>query len=880
MWLLAWRSLCARIRRYLLIIFSVVLGVGFLAATLTLRDTLANVADTIADIRTGGDIELVGEAVYSEQGITVRDPVPDDLADLVRSLPAVAAVRPNYFRPVALLNEAGEVLTTGSGPTFLLAASPEYPRPLLRAGQYPRGPHELAVSEDKFAALGLSLGDRLEIVVGHKIQRVTLVGMMQTQAPLMGITLMYGDPEQVEQLYAGSNALASLSVFLPQGRDGADATAAMMRELKPLVGDRVYIVPGSVVQAEIRAIVERNLGFIPRILLAFVAVALFISIFVIGNTFQASVRREMRELALARTLGMQPRQIRAMVLIQGALIAVMGVLGGLAAAHLAMWAIARGLAHWSIELEVAPLSAGTAVISLAVGLSVTLAGALGPALAAGRVSPLAAMRTAESSAGRIPWALIPLAVVLGGGGLALLRSFSNDASEDRMAVFGWGALGLTLATLLVLAMVVRPIFGVIAALAGGGRAGGRRRAGRAGAPRRAGEAAARGRWRRRWVIPSLAAINGARFPLRTAATAGALAIGLALMSAAATVTASVKDGISSTLRESVKAEVLIGMAPGVPGNISDEVIAQVAGIEGIDRVDGSLQRDWVTADFPTGGGHRLTLMVADPRELAVDLNITMVAGKPDSLRGRGVWIAESAARSYHVEVGEPVEITGFTSTHTVEVTGIFRSTLLSGQILATPELGADLGMRNPQRSWAFVHLAPEISSGPRAEQVRAEIRAALRPYRTLAVFGPEEMSRQMNDVVGSIVAIFYGITALASVAAVLGITNTLSLAVSERLREIGLLRVIGLSRSAIGAAIVLEAIITSVLGAAAGCGLGVALARIAMTALESYGITRFVVPTAHVGIMAAVAIVMGTTAAIIPAVRGSRVPLMQAVAQD
>lgn len=882
MWRLARRSVRANLTRYALTIISVVMATGFLSATLTLRDTLAEVSDAVADMRTGGDLEVVGEVYYSEQGVTVRRPIPDNLMDKLGEVTGIAAIRPNYFVPIAVLNEAGDIVTTGFGPTYLLAADPTYPRPELISGRYPHGADEIAVSADKLAALGLSVGETLEIVVAENVRKVTLVGTMAQQAPLMGITLMYGDPEQLAIDYAGQNTLASLSIFL-EGDDGRSPDAinkAIGAVGRKIQGSGVTVIPGAIIHDEVRAIINKNMGFIGEILMVFVAVSLFIATFVIGNTFQTSVRREMRELALLRTLGARPAQISVMVLAQGAIIGVVGACGGLLGGWMALRGIAAVVAGHGIDLPLAPISLAIVAICLAVGCAVSMLGSLAPAIAAGRTSPLAALRRADVPSGRIPLWLPPTAVVLIGVGVVGLRRFASD-NAGEMAVLGWAALALTMGVLAGLVLVIRPLFGLMRRL--GGRGFGRVRGG-GGVGAGGGIGGGGARWGRPRLAVTLAAINGGRFPMRTAATAGALAISLALMSAAAAVTASVKNGISTSMDRSVAADLLVTAAPGVPGHIGADLTEALAAIDGVDRVDSSLQTIRVSARMPGGKAHRFSLHAMDPGELAVDLKISVDLAEKvtveESLAGDSTWVSEDLARRERIALGDVLELDGIAESARVRVSGIYRSALLSGELISSRALADRIGGRDPIRRLAFVHLDPRVDGQAEIDSVREQIKIALRPYRVFTVLGPQEMAREINDSVASVLAVFYAVTALASAVAIVGIANTLSLSVSERVREIGLLRVVGLARWSVGASIVLESIITSVIGALTGIALGLTLVRSLMGAMAGRGISQLVIPWAQLGVMLAVSVAVALLAAAQPAWRAARVPLMEAIAQD
>ena len=852
----ALRSVRTHLGQFLLTALAVVLGVAFLSGTLALRGVLSDAFSALTSSTLTADLYVIGERAGSGDS-AVRAPtnkIDASLAGPVSDVDGVAAARPSSSVNATLVGADSAPVTAMGAPSLALPLYADDRGQTLVAGSPPRGRDQIALESDALARSGLRIGQSTHIVVNGEPVEVSVVGEFTYGASMAGATIIGLDPDWLMELAAPDGKVTSIAVRLA---DGADAQAVR--------GDIAALLPGDVrllTRAELideqNEYVERILGYVETLLLVFVVLAMFVGSFIIMNTFAMSVRRRQREFALLRAIGASPTSVFATVLLQALVIGILGsVLGVLAGACLIRGLVAS-LGAWGMPLPDggAPMTRRIVAVSIGVGVLVTVVGALLPSRDAALTPPVEAMRDASGAKEKPLRARTGAGAVLLGPGLAGILAAWHDADLPwRGAVLGAGAGALLLGLLLVSPAVSRPVIVALGAPVRLIRPGGR-----------------------------LAVRLLAASPRRTAATSAALVIGMALVCAGATITASMRASVSSIVNDSMHADLYVRQATFstrlIP--IPPEMTAAIARLDGVASTT-AYAANLASVTGPDGKTSTGYVVAIDPRAYAAAYDPNVTAGSLDDLDATHV----AAFASSGLVLGDRVTITGPAGSVTATVSAVADTTGVVGALYVTPEVAAATGSlttaapTDPEQVLASPNgLFITLDEGADPGAVRASIREILAPAYVFKVFDPDELSDQVGSQADRMLAVLYGLLGLSIVIAILGIVNTLVLSVSERVREIGLMRAVGLGRAQLAGQIVCESVLTAVYGTVLGAGAGVLLAGALRALLADRGLTELVIPWARLGAVLGVSVVVGVLAALWPAARATRLPVLEAIAAE
>ena len=847
----ALRGIRAHLVRFLLSVLAVTLGVAFVAGTFSLRTMLSSTFTGIIDSAMVGDAYVRGSGPASAGGPNgtqvgeVRTTISTDLARAIDAVPGVRMALPDISGPIVLVGADGTAVTSTQAPSFATALYPQDDSTSISAGRAPHGPGEIAIESATLAASGLHVGDRTTVVVGGELRTVTVVGEVAMGAPMAGATITFVDVATATAAYAPDGQVPTITVL---GEPGISERTLVGR-IAPVVGATAEVVTGDAMRAESRASIETMLGFVTTFLMIFAAISLFVGAFIIANTFAMSVRQRMREFALLRAVGASPLQVFTSILTQAAVVGLLGSALGIGAG-LGLVSMLRVLfERMGMDLSGSiPLDASTVVISLLVGTVVSIAAAALPARRAALTPPVEAMRddvVVHERSLRVR-ALVGGALVV--GGLASLVVAVTDAEADGTALIGVAAIGLVLGMLLLAPVVARSVLGVLSAV---------------------------------FVVAvkplgRLARGNVTRNPRRTASTAGALMIGMALVGAASTLAASTQASTRTVVANEMRADFLIRSATGaVPSGA-------VAAIDGLASVSHADALSYTSALVTTGGAtptraDSAMLVGAPAAAFGRSLEVSTVAGSLDSLRSGDVAVQKAAAKEHGWTVGDVLTFTTDTGVTTATIGAVIDSKALGVPVVVPDSLAVRLVPASKQQvDTVFVTPAPGVTS----EQLRADLVGAAKPYVVLSVLDQKDFASQLADQVNQVLVILYALLGLSVVIAILGIVNTLALSVIERTREIGLMRAVGLGRLQLAGIITIESVLTALFGTAVGVTIGVVLASALPTVLADSGLTTLVIPWAQLAWMLALAAAVGVLAAVWPAIRAARLPVLDAVAYD
>lgn len=847
------RSLRAHRRRLAGTFAAILLGVSFLSGTMVLGDTLRANFDTLFAAADAGTDAVVRSAdVLDAPGTPggVRAPLDAALLQRVRTAPGVAAAVPVVQGSGQLVGADGQPIG-GQGPPTLAgnwitdsALNPYH----LAEGRAPRAPGEAVVNRGAARSGGLHLGDTTVLRTPDPV-RITIVGIavFGSGADGMGPSTFTGltlTDAQRHLTPRGSGQLSSIQVRAAAGTSQQQLVASLTPRL-PLGAEAIT---GDAATAEATSQVSgRFLTMFTTLLLVFAGIALLVATFTIHNTFAIVVAQRTRENALLRAVGAARRQILAATLAEavavGAVASVAGLAGGVGVAT-GLKALFSALG-WSLPTGGMVIRTAVLLLPVAVGTLVTVGSALLPAVRAGRTAPLAALRetTVDGAArgrdGRIRTAL---GAVLLAAGIPLAAVGATRGPSVALTVTG--AL-LTLAALVVLGPVAATL--AVRTL---------------GAPLP----------RLRGVPGALARRNADRHPRRTAATATALMIGVAVVTLFTVFGASIKASLERTVDQSFAGDLAVtAPAFGAGGSgVSPRLAAA------LDRLPEVRQAVGLGRGVARVDGHGRQLDVTDPQLLAGVVDLGLIQGSLDGMGTSGLAVsgAEAGRRGWRVGSTVPVAFTDGTR-QTFTVRAVYQQAGLAGDYLITRQAWAP---HRAQDSDTLVAVALRDGVAPAAGKAAVE--------RVTERFGDPRVQDRAEYAAGAaagvdmMLSVVYALLALAVLIALLGIANTLTLAVHERTRELGLLRAVGQTRGQLRAMVRWESVLVAAFGTAGGLGLGAFLGWALVRASDSARTSTFAMPPVQLLVVLLAGLLAGAVAGLRPAGRAARLDILSAVAAD
>jgi putative ABC transport system permease protein len=840
MWTLTWKGLLAAKARFVMTALAVIIGTGFVAGALTFGDTLEEGFETLFT-------SIVGTAdavVRAEDPDDTRadDPFdtavptfPTEVVDRLVALDEVAVAEGEVEGVAILIGEDGEPTGQFGPPTIGYNAyiNPELDAAELRTGRWPETADEIAIDAGTASAQGWGVGDRVGLVLDGPVERPEVVGTfgLGELDNLAGASVVVLDRDTALARLGTDGELTAAYAVAAEGIGEAQLIAAIESEL----GE------GFTVQTAAEVVAEQQEAFGPFIevfsiaLLVFAVIALLVGSFLIFNTFTIVLAGRLRELALLRAVGASRGQLFGSVLGEAALVGAVG--GALGAAFGLL--VARGLqiilGTIGIELPgdlvVLPRTIGVAI---AVGVVITVLAAIVPARRAVSIPPVAALTevAVAAPAGRGLVRTVLGAVLLTGGAAALAATLLTDAG---VVTLGVGAVALFLGVAALSALIVRPL----ARLLGG-------------------PSAALG------VSGDLARANATRNPRRTAATASALMIGLALVSFVSIFAASLQGTVRDTIEGSFLADAIVqsGTLAGVP----DPALDAVAAVDDVEVVAAA------AAGQVELGDRTVTIGVMDLTELRAVLDLDITDGALDGLATGGIALTESIADDLDLVAGDEVVATMPDGEATLPVAAVFDGGGIDVSAFLDTRTWSGYGGSASTVFNAYVLFDAEADAS-RAFEAVEEALVAYPQVRVLDQAGfADAIASQLDQFVGVVLALL----ALSVVVALLGIVNTLALSVVERTREIGLLRAVGMTRPQVRRMVRTEAISVALIGAALGLLLGVPLGAV-FVRLEQLNITELVLPWTQIAIGVVLAAVAGLLAGVLPARRAANLDVLEAL---
>ncbi len=839
---LSLRNLLAHKLRFLMTTFAVVLGVAFVVGSFVLTDSLrAAIGGLLTDIGQGVDVVVQPKSDIDGMGsVGLLDPEIVDLVSEVEGVEyAEGAVTGNG---IVVVDKDGEPLTTLGAPQLGVNwTDVDQLNPLqLVDGGPPEGPNEIAIDRSTAEDAKLEVGDETTVILPSGPREVTIAGVFSfgEANSLLGARLTAFDPDVALEA-VGLDGYAQVQVVAAEGvstEELAERLAAVLPEgAEALTGEQS--VQDSIDQT------EQFVGIFQNALLGFAGVALFVSAFYINNTFAIVLGQRVREMALLRALGAGARQLRISVFLEslviGLLASLLGIVGGLGVGSIIRAALEQVLDFPDQGLVIKPR---TWLAAFLVGVVVTVLSAIAPARRASKVAPVEGMREGvlahQSSTRRLIVGGLALAI---GIALVALGLYSAEGGSQIFGMLAVGALLIFLGVAGVSPVIAVPVIRVL------------------GAPMA----------RFRGKPGALARSNAMRTPDRTARTAAALMIGLALVTTVYVVGDSFKTSFANSVRKSVRADYVItsdggaGLHPATIKAVTE--LPQIAASSGarFDRL------------FFEGEAKDLVAM--DAQVLPQVLDIEVVDGSLDDLEGDAIFIHEDVAEDEGLGVGDQVDVQfAAGGPQTVTVAGIHSDATYVGNFLIDIEKFTEVYPTNTDDFFLFLRSAEGVDE----EDLRAAVDEATELLPPIKLETRAEFQASQEAQIDQLLAVVNALLGLALIIALLGIANTLALSVIERTREIGLLRAVGMTRKQTRRMIRYESILVAVFGAALGVIVGLLFGLAAAAAMPESVVNTISVPIGSLIVIVIVAGLFGVLAGWLPARRAAKLDVLRSLSME
>ncbi len=834
------RNLAAHKVRLALTVLSVVLGTAFVTGSFVFTDTLQRTFSSLfADTAQGADVRVSAEDPRSPG-------VPVETAETLTALPGVDRVVPYVSGQIVVLDQSGAAVQTGGAPTIGEVYIPEDQRlgedTVYVAGAAPSAPGDVVVNEGGAERAGLSVGDSTQVLVPSKgTVDVTVTGIYDTAAESGGYIGLQFVESQATELFSDGETVQYYDVAGSGSAGGVSTDPASLRDEIATALPDLQVQTADEVRDEAQAELESALSFLNYFLLAFGGIALLVGTFIIYNTFSMIVAQRVRELALLRAIGASRGQVSRSVVLEALVVGIIGSLFGFVCGVGLAYGLRSALNAFDLGLPSGPLSLEprTVAVAFTVGILVTVLSAYAPARRAARIPPVAAMREEFASAGDSLRVRTLVGSVLGALGAVAVVIGAQSTGGAAAATVGGGAVAVIVAVALAAPSLSRPIVGALGAVL----------------------------TRPFGAIGRLARTNSVRNPRRTAATAFALMLGLMLVSVIGVLGSTAKASVDALVDTGVEADyILTGpQAIGVPTGAS-QAVRDVAGVERV----AILHPVQVDIDGEAAFGVALE---GSPEGL---FGSVVVEGSSE-LSGDSIAVSASASGAEGWPLGSVIDVESVDGVAVpVTVTSIYEDNALVGDWMMSDDV-----YRQVTPSIVRSDIVVLIGAAPDTDldALRTDLEAATAPFVVVQVQDREEFKGAQSQQIDTLLAVLYGLLALAVVIAVLGIVNTLALSVVERRREIGMLRAVGMQRAQVRRTIYLESMLIALFGAIVGLALGVAFGWGFVRTLRDEGLGTLTIPWGQLLAMLIGSAVVGVLAALWPAVRAARTPPLEVVTE-
>ncbi|MCZ3386842.1 MAG: ABC transporter permease [Actinomycetia bacterium] len=851
----SWRSLVQHKLRLVLSVLAIMLSVGFVVGTLIFTDTLNK---TFTDLfgQTTTDVVVTPKTDFEGLGLAGEVPTLDPgLLDEIAQVPGAAKAGGAVFADgVAIIGADDEPLGQPGAPQFGSNWSDDEELTPYRLvdGTGPSTANEVAIDSVSAEDGQLEVGDTIRLVAPTGEVEAELVGVFRfgTSGNLAGATIAAFDTETAQNvLLDGGQGFTEIDVVAAEG-----VTQQQLADEVTAVADPdVTVQTGEEAADQAASDITEALSFFNVILLVFALIALFVGSFLILNTFSMLISQRTRELALLRAVGATRGQVTRSILAEslavGAVSSVLGCAMGIGVVYLLRWFFGTfGLDLGSTPLQLEPR---TFAIGIFLGVAFTAVAAWFPARRASKIPPVAALRDDAT----LPAKALTLRALLGGvqmlAGAGVLVAGVASGGSSGASLVGLGVLLLLTGTITFSPVLATPVArGLGYPL-----------------PRLFG------------TVGRLAVDNASRQPRRSAATASALMIGLALVTALTIFASSITASLNAAIDRVIGAEFIVATDAQrpFPRSVANEIegLPDVSVVSRTTFTEAQLAADSIPA--PTGAEEPPTTFVGtvDPSTVADVINLTFSAGDLNDLTDDGVIVDTTTASNSDLEIGDEVEFTFASGSAQFELVGLYEPAGFFTGYAITNQALEDAGVRIGD-TFGYVRAADDAD----LDALKASIEGVLTSYPGVIVQSQAELKEQVQSNVQTLLSVMIALLGLAIVIAILGIVNTLFLSVLERTREIGMLRAVGTSRWQVRWMVVLESVVIAVFGAILGVVLGVIFAGALQRTLADQGIDVLAIPWPVLVLYLVIAMSVGALAAAWPARRAARLDVLTAITSE
>ncbi len=863
LFLIAWKNLKTYPVRIFLTTSSIILGVAVIIASNIFSESNKSAFDNLfSGIYEG--VDLVVQPIQEDfaQGFSGdggQGPIsfevkkiPDNRIQEITNLPSVKAAWGEvlgFAQFIKIVDGETVLISNGFAPTFGAAwdNNPYAQQWSLVEGQPPTNRKEVVMDVLTAENHNFLVGDRVTVLAGATPASFTIVGIAEfanVGAP-GGATFALFEFRTAQALLDSKGEVDLINVVIENNFDINN----VKNDITNLDSENLNVINAQEAAAEQADSIKQGLDFFNTILNVFAGIAIFVGAFIIQNTFRILLLQRTKELSLLRALGTSKRQIYRLVISESLFMSIIGSGLGIALGIGLAVAVKEGLQYFEFGLPDGPLVLTTeaAVVGLVIGITVTIFSSLLPARKASQVSPMEAIRDSVSTPQRksllVRLLFGSLISVVGFGVLfGVLYDFLDVPTLSSLQQVGLGAGVIFIGISVITPSITKPFvffFDKIYNLLFG-------------------------------ILGKLATENSKRTPRRTASTASALMIGLTLISLANVITTSFKAQAESLISEVILADYQVSAAnvfasPGIPTGLSDELLQ-------LDEVT-KLSRTRATVV----GFNDRPLILGAVDETVFDLVKTddISGERKDFLGENAIGILKQTAEREELFVGDEVVLTipeegerTFTVSYifdwTTQPPAEFFVLLENNSFFADESLDTELYFNVDKKT-------PELEE---------KINAIVDEYPGVEIRDEDGLVEEANNQIQLLLNVIYGFLSISIFVALFGITNTLSLSVFERTREIGLMRAIGTYRKQIRRMIFIESSIISIFGAALGTSLGIFFAWSLIQTLADEGFTVFAVSVPQTALWIGISIIAGVIAAILPAIRASRQNILQAISYE
>jgi putative ABC transport system permease protein len=821
---------------------AVVLGVAFMAGTMVLTDTISHTFDSMFETANEGIDVVVQEpaSVESDQG-EIRERVPATIVEQIRSTEGVAAAAGSVQGFAQLVQADGTVGSLdGVGATVGMnwIDDTDLNPFTLSSGRAPESADEVVLDRATAEKQGWVPGDTVTVLAKGAPTELTLVGTASYGeiGGLPGASAIAVTDDAAQALFAEPGAYDLVAV----AGDGSVDSETLAGRVDAALGTGTFeVVTGETDTEEKQAGFQEDIQFFNTFLLAFAFVSLFVGTFIIYNTFSILVAQRTKDMAMLRAIGASRGQMLRSVLVESSIVGVVAGAVGLGLGIVMSFGLEALLGAVGVDIPDGPtiVTQGTIVTAFVVGIVVTVVSAVGPAIRGSRVAPIAALRDVAVDRSATSVARTVAGVVITGIGVAAFAAGVVGNGSGAIQLLGAGAITVFLGVFVLGPVIARPIVKVI------------------GAPM--------ARWS--GTTGHLARENAIRSPKRTAATASALMVGVALVGFITILASSTKASVNEAVDQSLLAEYVVESGAWDAGGFSPALAAEIDALSEVESVSG-----YRTAPVEIdGGATNVDAVEADTIGGLYDLHVS--DGSIESLAAGGLAVENDTAVEHGLAVGDVVSVGFAGGPVDLTVGAIFDDSLPNAWIVDMSTFEAHVTDQYDMK--VYVSSADGVS----AEASTAAIETVLADQPNAELEDRAAFKEDVTSEIDSMLNLIYGLLALAVVIALIGIANTLALSVHERRREIGLLRAVGMTRRQVRSAVRGESLLIALLGTALGSLLAVGAAWGIVQALASEGVTSFVVPPVQLAVVALLASLAGVGAALLPARRAANLDVLEAL---